>query len=190
MLIPRKAFSYTQRTNFMKTSAEWWASTKSDPEALMKWLRNQYHGEVTAATRIRELILVYEADPKWRATVEEIASQEEQHAEWVGELLKIRGEDAKVLEKKERYWDQTLKQITDWDTGCAVAAHAEAMRLDRIRAICNDKDAPQDIKEVFGKILVQEEFHEKAFRAFTTDDAMRRTLDGHLAGMNELGLVP
>jgi len=171
-------------------SVEWWVATKSSPTALLKWLKDQYHGEVTAATRMRELILIYPANPKWKQTVETIAQQEETHAQWVGALLTARGVHPEVLQKRERYWENTLKQITDWDTGCAVAAHAEAMRLERIRAICNDPDAPSDVREVFGKILPQEEFHEKAFRSFTTDVAMKRTLEGHLAGMNELGLVP
>lgn len=173
-----------------RTSQEWWNATRDNPEAFIKWLKDQYHGEITAAERMRSLILVHEAKSTWKDTVEEIASQEETHAEWVGGLLKARGHDPQKLDKKERYWDQTLKQIIDWNTGCAVAAHAEKMRLERIRAICNDPQAPEDVKEVFAKILVQEEFHEKAFRSFTTDEAMARTLDGHLAGLNELGLVP
>ena len=171
-------------------SLQWWQKTKSNNEELIRWLKSQYHGEVTASTRIRELILVYDANPKWKETVELIASQEEKHAEWVKELLLVRGVDAKVLNKKERYWDETIKQITDWDTGCAVAAHAEAMRLERIRVICSDKDTPQDIKDVFEKILVEEEFHEKAFRTFSTTEAIEKTLAGHLAGLNELGLTP
>lgn len=174
----------------MRTSKEWWESVKKDPDKFLEWLKNQYHGEVTAAERIRSLILVYEADPKWKETVEEIARQEEQHAVWVGDLLKTRGVDPQVLDKTERYWDKTIKQITDWDTGCAVAAHAEKMRLERIEAICNDPESPEDVREVFAKILVQEQFHEKAFRAFTTDEAMERTLQGHLGGLNELGLHP
>ena len=173
-----------------RTSAQWWAETKADPVKLMTWLHNQYHGEVTAAVRIRELILVHSADEKWKDTVERIAKEEEVHAQWIADLILARGGSPQCLEKKERYWDQTLKQITDWDTGCAVAAHAEKMRLERIKAICEDPDADADIKEVFGKILPQEEFHEKAFRSFTTDEAMLKTMEGHLAGLNELGLVP
>jgi len=133
---------------------------------------------------------VFDADQKWKNTVEKIAQDEERHAEWVGNLLRVRGLAPEKLDKTERYWDNTIKQITDWDTGCAVAAHAEEMRLERIEAICADPDAPSDIKEVFARILTDERFHAHAFRAFTTDDAMQRTLDGHLAGMNELGLVP
>ncbi len=173
-----------------RTSATWWAHVKNNPDAFIKWLRDQYHGEVTAATRIRELILVYPAKPKWAATVEMIAAQEEMHAAWVGDLLRARGIEPAVLTKTERYWDKTTSQITDWDTGCAVAAHAEAMRLDRIRVICADPEAPADVREVFEKILKQEIFHEHAFRTFAGDEAMQRTLAGHLAGMNELGLVP
>lgn len=171
-------------------SLEWWNKTKASPEKLLKWLKDQYHGEVTAATRIRELILIYDANPKWKETVELIASQEEKHAEWVGGLLKTRGIGPEILNKRERYWEETIKQITDWDTGCAVAAHAEAMRLERIKVICKDESADEDIKEVFAKILVEEEFHEKAFRTFSTSEAMEKTLAGHLAGLNELGLTP
>lgn len=170
-------------------STQWWNKTKSSPEKMLKWLKDQYHGEVTAASRIRELILVYPALPKWKETVELIASQEEQHAKWVGDLLLKRGISPEILNKRERYWDNTVKQITDWDTGCAVAAHAEAMRLERIEAICADESAPEDIKDVFGRILVEERFHEKAFRSFTTDEAMEKTLAGHMAGLNELGLT-
>jgi rubrerythrin len=170
-------------------SVQWWNKTKSDPKSIIRWLKAQYHGEVTAASRIRELILVYEALPKWKETVELIATQEEQHAVWVGELLTNRGVSPEVLQKRERYWEETIKQITDWDTGCAVAAHAEAMRLERIEAICADDSADADIREVFGKILMEERFHEKAFRSFTTNEAMEKTLAGHMAGLNELGLV-
>lgn len=170
-------------------SVEWWNKTKSDPKRILKWLKDQYHGEVTAGTRIRELILIYPALPKWKETVELIASQEEQHAKWVGELLLKRGETPQTLAKRERYWEETVKQITDWDTGCAVAAHAEAMRLERIEAICADESADTDIREVFAKILVEERFHEKAFRSFTTTEAMEKTLAGHMAGLNELGLT-
>ncbi len=174
-----------------KTSQEWYDGIKNDPTKINDWLINQYHGEVTAAERIRELILCYTPPgnhTKWAELVELIATQEEQHAEWIAELLANRGLEAKKLIKDERYWDNTINQITDWDTGCAVAAHAEEMRLQRIRVICADSATAKDIKEVFDKILVQEEFHAKAFKEFTTDDAMQRTLEGHLAGLNQLGL--
>lgn len=175
----------------MKTPQEWYDGVKANPSKLIDWLKNQYHGEVTAAERIRSLILCYQPPDnkeKWTETVELIASQEEDHANWVGELLKNRGIDPQVLVKDERYWNNTVNQITDWATGCAVAAHAEKMRLDRIRVICNDVGTEPDILDVFSRILVQEEFHEKAFRTFATDEAIQKTLDGHLAGLNQLGL--
>ena len=176
-----------------RTSQDWYDSIKHSPDKVSAWLKDQYHGEVTAAIRIRELILCY-APPtghaNWADTVELIASQEEAHALWVGELLRNRGVEPATLIKDERYWDNTINQITDWDSGCAVAAHAEKMRLERIRVICADPATPPDIADVFGRILVQEEFHEKAFREFSTDDAKSRTLEGHLAGLNALGLKP
>lgn len=176
-----------------RTAKEWYDGIKASDEALVEWLKNQYHGEVTAAERIRSLILCYSPPtehPKWAETVEIIAKQEEAHAEWVGDLLRARGVEPLKLVKDERYWNNTINQIEDWDTGCAVAAHAEKMRLERIRVICEDPDSEKDIVQVFEKILVQEEFHERAFREFAGDEAMQKTLEGHLAGLNALGLKP
>jgi rubrerythrin len=129
-------------------------------------------------------------DPRWVATVEEIARQEETHAAWVGELLRVRGEEPAVIAGKvERYWQATVPGIESWESGCAVAAHAEAMRLERIRVIATDPDAPADIREVFARILPQEEFHERAFRAFASDEALTAALEGHIVGAEALGLV-
>lgn len=178
----------------MKTSQEWYNEVKKSETKLIKWLKDQYHGEVTAAERIRSLILCYYPDDKskekFREAINTIAEQEEQHAVWVGELLLTRGVNPTKLVKSERYWNNTVKQIKDWNTGCAVAAHAEKMRLDRIEVIVNDKDTAEDIRKVFKKILVQERMHERVFREASTDEAMQKTLEGHLAGLNELGLKP
>ena len=38
------------------------------------------------------------------------------------------------------------------------------MRLERIRVICDDEDAEEDIRSVFQRILKDEEWHEAAFR--------------------------
>ena len=159
----------------------------------MDWLRKQYHGEVTAAKKMADFLQqfwIQAKDLKWIRTVEEIISQEVTHAEWIGALLEVRGEKPALIEnKQERYWDATLPGIDSWESGCAVAAHAEKMRLERIRVIVADPEAPEDIREVFAKILPQEEFHEKAFRTFAWDEAMTQALENHLAGQNALGLV-
>lgn len=177
----------------MQTSFEWWQAVKAAPVLLLNWLRKQYHGEATAAIRMREFLARFgeqAREPRWVATVEEIARQEETHAEWVGELLRTRGEEPSVLVGKvERYWEATLPGIESWESGCAVAAHAEAMRLERIRVIAADPDAPADVREVFARILPQEEFHERAFRAFASDAALTAALEGHTAGAEALGLI-
>jgi hypothetical protein len=43
---------------------------------------------------------------------------------------------------------------------------------------------------VFKKILNEEEFHEKAFRTFTTPEAYSTAKKHHMAGAKELGLLP
>ena len=175
------------------TSQEWWLSVKDNPEKLIDWLKKQYHGEAIAATRMRGFLDNFgkEAkDPNFIKVVEAIAVQEEDHARWVGELLEARGFKPEVIENKhERYWEETLAGIDSWETGCAVAAHAEKMRLDRISVIAADETAPEDIRKVFSKILPDEMWHEESFRVFSTPEAMEKTFANHKAGAAALGLV-
>lgn len=176
----------------MRTSKEWWQEVKADSALLKEWLFKQYHGERTAATRLREFLEAY-AKPMSEEVrlIEMIIEQEETHADWVGGLLRARGMEPQLTEdKQERYWESTIPGIESFETGCAVAAHAEAMRLDRIREIANDPQAPTDIREVFARILPQEIFHERTFAKLAGKNAMLATLEGHERGAEALGLVP
>lgn len=174
-----------------KTSQEWWDGIKQNPAAIIDWLTNQYHGEKTAATRLIQFTRTYGStmttDQMFKIGV--ITGQEMKHAEWIGELLKARGVEPKLLVKSERYWDQTLGGIDSFETGCAVAAHAETMRLERIRAIVADDFTHEDIQAVFAKILTEEEFHAATFRSFTTEAALSKTNQAHIQGLNALGLI-
>jgi rubrerythrin len=175
----------------MTTSNEWWALTRSDPAALRRWLRDQYRGEATAAVRI-EILRDAFAAPGTRAhrVLTVIAAQERKHASWVGELLAARGLPAVVEEKAERYWPCVVGSIADLETGAAVGAHAERMRLERIEAIAADTSAPDDVRCVFARILPEERFHERAFRGLAGDVALRRTASAHALGREALGLSP
>jgi hypothetical protein len=174
------------------SSADWWAATRDDRGRLIAWLFAQYRGEVTAAGRITALRDRF-ARPGTRAhrVLSTIAAQEARHAEWVGALLQARGSAPVVRGAAEdRYWRRTLPGITDLATGCAVGAHAEAMRLERIAVIAADANAPADIREVFARILPEEEFHERAFRGLATADSLAATRDAHALGRAALGLAP
>lgn len=173
----------------METSKTWWARTKSDPLTLKDWLRDQFRGEATAAVRI-ELLRDRFAKSGSRAhrVLSVIAAQERKHAAWVGELLAARGERLVVEEKAERYWPQVLGSIHDLETGAAVGAHAERMRLERIETIANDASAPDDVRRVFARILPEERFHERAFRSLAGEAALVRTADAHELGREALGL--
>jgi rubrerythrin len=174
-----------------RTSEQWWADTRQDPELLQEWLQKQYHGEVTAAERIQSFANAL-AEPGSHAErlLHIIAGQETDHANWVGDLLVIRGIEPVVLEKEERYWEETLPKIGDFATGAAVAAHAEHMRLERIRVIADHPDTDTDIRTVFDRILPQEVFHERAFTSLAGDEAMQRTLAAHMSGRQAIGLFP
>eukprot|EP01122_Echinamoeba_exundans_P005856 TRINITY_DN16027_c0_g1_i1.p1 TRINITY_DN16027_c0_g1~~TRINITY_DN16027_c0_g1_i1.p1 ORF type:complete len:207 (+),score=40.03 TRINITY_DN16027_c0_g1_i1:28-648(+) len=174
------------------TSEQWWQRTKSDKERLMRWLRNQYHGEVMASERLQGMLEQFSSSmtETQQKTVSIIAEQEKNHSEWVGALLKTRGEEPKVLQKVERYWDVVLTGLDSFLKATAVAAHAEEMRLERIRVIASDLDAPEDIRAVFQKILPQEEFHARAFKKMTSEEVYQSTTNAHELGRIALGLTP
>jgi len=174
------------------TSEEWWWRTKESPERLLTWLRNQYHGELLASRRLLGIIDSFgsEMTESQRKVVSIIADQETTHAEWIGDLLRARGEEPKELNKQERYWNAVLTGLDSFLKASAVAAHAEEMRLERIKAIANDATAPTDIREVFLKILPEEEFHARAFRKMTSTEVYEQTTNAHELGRIALGLVP
>lgn len=174
-----------------RTSRDWWERTRDDPALFTGWLLDQLRGEATAAGRI-EGFRDRHAPVGTRAhrVLTVIARQERTHALWVGELLRARGLPAEVLPVPERYWEQPLAQIADLETGCAVGAHAEGMRLARLEVIARDPKAPADVRAVFARIVPQERFHERALRSLSTEEALARTRDAHELGRTALGLAP
>lgn len=173
----------------MKTTEQWWEEVSNDSEKMINWLKDQYHGEVTAEKRIRDLTVQYDLSPDQERIINKIADDEKLHAIWVKELLEARGITAEVLNKEERYWNKTLpKQKVSFEEMCAIGHHAELMRLDRITLLSNDERF-KDIAEVFSKIRPDEVFHTKAFASLSTPDMIEKTRKNHEDGLNALGLV-
>lgn len=172
----------------MHTSQEWWTSVKSCPEKLAAWLTAQYHGENTAADRIDEYTKKFVKEPLAQLILRTVASQERDHAVWVHELLANRG-ISPADEHVDRYWKEVLPEVTSLESGAAVGAHAEAMRLERIRVIATDETAPEDIRLVFKRILPQEEWHERVFRDLAGAEHMSTTAAAHGRAMEAIGLV-
>ena len=175
----------------MRTSETWWTETKADAAAFEDWLRDQYRGESTAAGRIEALRDAF-AQPGSRAfrILSVIAAQERKHAVWVGEILAARGMALAIDDERERYWPAVVDLVTDLETGAAVGAHAEKMRLERLETIANDETAPADVRAVFTRIVPEERFHERAFRTLAGDLAMKKTAGAHALGRAALGLAP
>jgi len=169
-------------------SRDWWSSVKRDPFKFNDWLQKQYYGELKASERVAGLINKYKLGCKEAATVGLIADKEAQHASWIGDLLRSRGL-APLDSHTERYWEETGLDFESADEAFAVAAHAEKMRLERIRAIVEDEDSPSDVLEVFNKILRDEEFHEKAFRSLSSDVQYELSRYSHEKGLKALGLT-
>lgn len=174
----------------MKTSQEWWDEVKTSNEKLVNWLKNQYHGEAVASERIRQYILPHFGD-KYAFMVERIADDEERHASWVGKLLSSRGITPEILQKEERYWREVMTEDfkNDGNYAAAVAAHAEEMRLERIKVIMDDMTAPEDIRETFKNIYKDELFHAKGFKLIAGDEYYQKTAENHARGLEALGLI-
>lgn len=174
----------------MKTSQQWWDETKADQTKMINWLKNQYHGEAVASTRIRDFILPHFTD-KYAFMVERIADDEERHASWVGALLSSRGITPEILQKEERYWRTVMTEDfgSDGNYAAAIAAHAEEMRLERIKVIMDDNDAPSDIRETFKNIYKDELFHAKGFKLIAGDQYYQDTAHVHAKGLEALGLI-
>lgn len=172
----------------MHTTQEWWNAVKADPTKLATWLTAQYHGELGAAVRIEAYTEKYATEARDKLILRTIASQERDHAAWVHGLLATRGispTDAHV----DRYWREVLPEVDSLATGAAIGAHAEAMRLERIRTIAADESAPEDIRTVFQRILPQEVWHERVFRDLAGPEHMTATAAAQGRAMEAIGLV-
>lgn len=166
---------------------EWLNKVTSSKEELHHWLERQYIGEMTAAQRIGQL--VQEAPVKFKPVLAKIAADELQHAMWVWELLAIRDIKAPVIEHAEdRYWKPILSELDTFEKTAAAGHHAEGMRLVRIRALADSDKVDEDIRDVFRRILPDEEFHEKAFGAMSDEDNIKFMREKHEAGLDMLGL--
>lgn len=172
----------------MHTVEQWLAGVVASPIKLNSWLIRQYVGERLAADRLQAFAERI-SSPKHKAVLQKIAEDEALHAEWVGNLLSSRGIELPVCDyADDRYWAaQKLDTLTD-DELFAAGYHAETMRLARIRAIC-ESTLPDDIRDVFQKILPMEEFHAAAFAKFASPAAIESMRDKHGRGMEALGLV-
>ena len=105
-------------------------------------------------------------------------------------MLDTRGVVPEVLDNhEERYWTKTLGNITSFESGAAVAAHAEAMRLERIIVIKNDVTTPFDVRNTFALIANDEVMHAKAFAVMAGDQALKDALTAHKDGLQALGLI-
>ncbi len=174
----------------MKTSKQWWAETRINNEKLINWLKNQYHGEAIASERIRQYVLPHFTG-KYEFMVERIADDEERHASWIGKLLLSRGITPEILQKEERYWREVMTEEfkSDGHYAAAVAAHAEEMRLERIKVIMEDNEIDEDIRNTFINIYKDELFHAKGFKLIAGDEYYNKASENHAKGLEVLGLI-
>lgn len=175
-----------------RTSVEWWNTVKNDTTKLHAWLQRQYVGEISAVNLLSEVLVKYGHDctnDEWN-DIHKIMCQEALHGKWMKGLMDARGIKPEAnADMTRRYWAEVLPNVTTFAEASAAAFHAEHMRLERIRAIANDKNIPpalEDIQEIFCHILPHEEWHEKVF------DRMRKGKEltkFHEKGLEALNLV-
>lgn len=170
-----------------KTTQEWLAEIKADPEKLTHWLKRQYIGEALAAQRIQSL--AEETENRFGMVLAKIAHDEARHCAWVAELLTSRGIPLPELTYDgTRYWKPILENLHTFSEIAGAGHHAETMRLVRIRALAADPEIDQDIRDVFRNILPDEAMHAKAFEVMSNPAAIEKTKTLHEKGMEVLGL--
>lgn len=177
----------------MKTVSEWLCEIKNSGDKFHHWLKRQYIGERLAALRVRALANTLKG--KQRKVFEKVAQDESNHADWILSLLNSRNIqvpniefETKEFASTTRYW-RHLNDGMSLEQLFAAGAHAEEMRLHRIKALADDAEIDQDIRWVFKNILKDEQFHAKAFRKAAGETAYSDARGNHEAGLNALGLV-
>jgi hypothetical protein len=171
----------------VRTTHEWWQSTKSDPAKLHAWLRRQYVGELAAVNLLSELLIRFGGDmtPRQWETIHKIMLQEALHGHWMKILLDVRDlvpeRDASA---ERRYWAEVLPAIDSFEKAVAAGYHAENMRLHRIREIAADPEAPPDIRQTFQRVLPHEEWHEEAFHEMMNGTDVTPFHEKGLAALN------
>lgn len=166
----------------MKTSQEWWNETKSSPVKLAHWLQRQAYGEEQAHKRITAL-----ADKYNNPVLHRIARDELKHSLWITQYLAQNNIDFLNIHE-ERYWKEINLQFENLEQIGAVGYHAEAMRLERIKIIAQDKDF-MTLADIFKKIQKDEEYHVEAFKSLTTEEEIEIAAIDHEQGMLALGLT-
>jgi len=175
----------------MTTTQEWLNKVTNSKDELNHWLTRQYIGEVTAAHRIEGLQEHEEVDGKQRYLLGKIAMDESQHASWIKQLLINRGlelPEVTLQDAEKRYWKPVFDNAWGADDCFAAGAHAEEMRLHRIKAIVASEEIDEDIRKVFRAILPDEEWHAKAFKHLASEEALVKMKPHHEAGLKLLGL--
>ena len=173
----------------MLTSKQWWESVKSDGAKLSHWLQRQYVGEMAAVNLLSELLIRFGSeatDEEW-VTVHKVMCQEAQHGRMIKKLMDQRGiRPEPNASTDRRYWAEVLPNVTNFAEVMAAGFHAESMRLQRIRAIAEDEQAPADVRAVFQKILPDEEWHESVFDKMRQGRELTRYHDKGLEALNLL----
>lgn len=189
--LKQQIVTQNMETLVTKTPQEWWDTIKGDKDKIVHWLKNQYYGEYTAAERIKTLVIDNLQEGTHKELATRIMNDEIKHAQWISTLLQARNITPEVLEKEERYWTAALEDAPagDAEYAAGIAAHAEEMRLERIKIIMADETADQDIRTIFKAIYKDEVFHAKAFKEIAGDNYYNETSEKHAKGLEALGLI-
>lgn len=166
----------------MKASQEWWNKTKTSPIKLAYWLQGQVYAEEQAYNRIKAL-----ADKYSSPVLHKIAIDELRHSLMIGQCVAQNNIDF-INFYEERYWKEVNLQFENLEQIGAVGYHAEAMRLERIKVIAQDKDFII-LADIFKKIQKDVEYNVEAFKSLTTEQEIEIAAIDHEQGMIALGLV-
>jgi rubrerythrin len=176
----------------LRTTLQWWNDTRAYESKIIDWLRRQFHGEAYAVKLMTFFLEKFARnEPEWACkTLRVIVQQEALHAKWIGELLRRRGVEPTLLQKKERYWNEVRPYIDSFESYCAAIKLVESMALHKDIVISSHPDTPGDIREVFRRLRVDETFHAGFYGLLARPDELERMRVHHDNGMQAIGLQP
>ena len=154
----------------MQEFRDLWPEVRTKPGGIEWWLQKQYVGELEAIASMEKLLRSFDANPKGaklRNLVVRVIRDERNHVAMIERLLQARGVTPEAPASPE-----VLSGLDQWAEGCAATSRAEAIRAGEIRTVIADLGTPDDIRTVFGRVLKEEVFHEKAFRELAGQEAM------------------
>jgi hypothetical protein len=160
----------------------WWLRCLKDEAKLTAWLQKLQLVEVSGADDWITFIGDFNIGPgKVRTTLENISNDEDKHSKLLIKLMEERGITPMYWRhyNVSTYWESMYKEITDFQTCCAVNYYGEGLAAFRFEVLQSMEETPSDIKEFLRIALPDEIFHRETLKRLAGEEALVKVAQAH-----------